>query len=288
MIRSMTAFATLFDTQPWGTLTWEIRSVNHRYLEVSVRMPEEFRTVESKVRELVQQRLGRGKVECMLRFKAAAGQSAELQVNEALAAAVLHACATINSHMHVSEPVSPLEILQWPGVVQEPEKDLQPLQTAALNLFKETLNGLIKNREQEGGRLKELIQQRHSALKDIVEKERMHRPEVMPKLRQKLLARLQELQATPDMDRLEQELVYLAQKLDVDEELDRMNSHLEELAAIFNRKEPVGRRLDFLMQELNREANTLGSKSVDIETTQASVELKVLIEQIREQVQNIE
>ncbi|MCW9014178.1 MAG: YicC family protein [Gammaproteobacteria bacterium] len=288
MTYSMTAFARQTSEQDSGALVWEIRSVNHRYLDVIVRLPEELRNIEMQVREKISAKINRGKVECVLRFKASQEHSSEIMVNETLAKALVNSCQVVIKKLHQPSELNPMDILQWPGVVEEPEQDMKPTETAALVLFDKTLDELLECRQREGQRMLEVLQQRRSAMEKLVEQECQRRPEIAQKYRDKILARLQELQATPDMDRLEQELVYLAQKMDVDEELDRLKSHFAELDDVFSRNEPVGRRLDFIMQELNREANTLGSKSVDIKTTQVSVELKVLIEQMREQVQNIE
>lgn len=288
MTRSMTAFARQSDEQAWGTLVWEIRSVNHRYLDVFVKIPEELRSLEMQVRKAVAKILNRGKVEVTLRYKANASMASELVVNEALASALVKGCQVVNKQLHQPSDLNLMDVLRWPGVVEEPEHDLKPVLQAAMNLLEKALIELVEVRESEGQRLEYLVLQRAQAMMDIVAKERERHPQVIKAQREKILARLAELKAEPDMDRFEQELVYLTQKMDVDEELDRLDSHFQELLDIFKRDEPIGRRLDFIMQELNREANTLGSKSADITTTQVSVELKVLIEQMREQVQNIE
>ncbi|MCW8956440.1 MAG: YicC family protein [Gammaproteobacteria bacterium] len=288
MTRSMTAFARQSDEQTWGTLVWEIRSVNHRYLDVFVKIPEELRSLEMQVREAVAKYLQRGKVEVALRFKAGPNVASELEVNEALSKALVKGCQVINKQLHQPSEMNPMDILRWPGVVEEPEHDLKPVLQAAMSLLEKSLTELVEVRQNEGQRMQALVLQRRQAMVEIVASERSRRPQIIQAQREKILARLAELKAEPDMDRFEQELVYLTQKMDVDEELDRLDSHFQELVDIFKRDEAIGRRLDFIMQELNREANTLGSKSVDITTTQASVELKVLIEQMREQVQNIE
>jgi uncharacterized protein (TIGR00255 family) len=284
----MTAFARSTDEQDWGSLVWEIRSVNHRYLDVAIRMPEELRSIEMQIREKVAEKIKRGKLECVLRFNPSAAHVSALNINEKFAKAVVDACKKVDAKSHQPSEINPMDVLRWPGVVDEPERDLQPVLQATLQLLQATVDELVESREREGQRLQQLILQRNQAMRDIVAEERKRRPEIITAYREKLLARLEELRASPDMDRFEQELVYLTQKMDVDEELDRLQSHFSELEQVFERNEPVGRRLDFIMQEFNREANTLGSKSVDIRTTQASVELKVLIEQMREQVQNIE
>ena len=288
MTYSMTAFARNSSEQDWGVLVWELRSVNHRYLDMVIRLPEELRNIEMQVREKVSARIKRGKLECVLRFKPSLVHQSEIVVNETLAKALVNACQVVNKKLHQPSEMNPMDVLQWPGVVEEPEKDMKPVESAAIALLDQTVDALVASRESEGQRMQEVILQRRQAMVELVAGERRRRPEIQQKYREKILAKLEELQATPDMDRFEQELVYLAQKMDVDEELDRLESHFKEIEDVFSRNEPIGRRLDFLMQELNREANTLGSKSVDIETTQVSVELKVLIEQMREQIQNIE
>ena len=288
MTKSMTAFARTSVTEDFGSLVWELRSVNHRYLDVSTRIPEDLRAIEIAVREKVSSMITRGKVECALRFKPVSAHTMDIQVNEPLAKALLGACKVVVKQLHQPSEMNPMDILRWPGVIEQPEQDLQPVNKAALELLEEALKELVENRQREGMRLQEMVLQRKETMQEIVKQERSRRPEILTAYREKMLARLEELKASPDMDRFEQELAYIAQKMDVDEELDRLNSHFKEMTDVFNRDEAIGRRLDFIMQELNREANTLGSKSVDINSTQASVDLKVLIEQMREQIQNIE
>ena len=288
MIRSMTAFARREAQGDWGVLTWELRSVNHRYLEASLRLPEEFRAQENAFREKLQARLGRGKVDCGLRYQSGGQTAASVEVNETLAKAVIAACERIEHHMNNPQRLSAIDILRWPGVTQEAGVDIEPVRAAAMQLLDAALDELVETREREGGRLQEIIEERARGIGEIVGKVRGRRVEVMQGVREKLLARIADLGVTADPGRLEQELAIIAQRLDVDEELDRLDTHLKELADALARDEPVGRRLDFLMQEFNREANTLGSKANDAQTTQAAVELKVLIEQMREQVQNVE
>ena len=288
MIHSMTAFATQSIDADWGSLVWEIRSVNHRYLDMIVRMPEELRSMEMQVRELVANKIKRGKVECNLRFKPNQSYQSSIEIDEDYAAAIIKASKLATKVLHQSTEINAMDVLKWPGVVKEPKQDLQPVLTAVVELAKQTVDDLLQSRGSEGERLQHFILKRRDAMVDLINDEINRRPQIVEAYRKKLMSRLQELKAEPDMDRFEQELMYLTQKMDVDEELDRLASHMEELNKIFSREEPIGRRLDFIMQELNREANTLGSKSVDIKTTQTSVELKVLIEQMREQVQNIE
>jgi len=288
MTRSMTAFSRSSTEQIWGSLVWELRSVNHRYLDVVVKLPEELRSIENVIRSRLTKKIKRGKVECNLRYKAAEFQQTELQINEALTDEVLKACQVISKKLHQSSELNAIDILQWPGIINAPTADLTLLSDSALSSFDIALSELCESRKSEGQRLQVLIEQRCIAMQKIVKNERARRPQILQQRREKLLSKLAELNAEYDADRFEQELVYIAQKMDVDEELDRLDSHFIEVEKIFKTNEPIGRRLDFIMQEFNREANTLGSKSTDIETTQAAVELKVLIEQMREQVQNIE
>ena len=287
MIRSMTAFARQEHEADWGALTWELRSVNHRYLEVSLRLPDELRSLETAVRERAARRLGRGKLDCNLRYKPTQRRAA-LALDAQALDQTLAACEQIRSQLPDAAAINPLDLLRWPGVIQEESADPVPLAEAALALFDQALNELVATRDREGAQIHEILRTRLDAMEPLVASARARLPEVLARIRDKLRLRVAELTANPDPDRLEQELAYLAQKMDVDEELDRLTGHIAEVRRVFKLAEPVGRRLDFLMQEFNREANTLGSKSADSETTKVSVELKVLIEQMREQVQNVE
>ena len=288
MTKSMTAFARTQQSLVEGDIICEVRSVNHRFLELHLKMPEDFRANEARFREMLQQRLSRGKVELFLRFNANIEQTGSISINQQQAKSLVKACHAINDLLHQPSEVDPIEVLQWPGVVQESTMDMKPVLEAAESCLDAALDELLANREREGERMRDLITQRCDAIQQIVNQTRDKMPEIQTRYQQRLRDRLDELKVEVNNDRLEQELVHLAQKMDVDEELDRLDSHLQEMKDILNRDEAVGRRLDFLMQELNREANTLGSKSADISSTSASVELKVLIEQMREQIQNIE
>ncbi|MAT65898.1 MAG: YicC family protein [Gammaproteobacteria bacterium] len=289
MIRSMTAFARQEAGGDWGTLVCELRSVNHRYLELSLRLPEELRGLESGLRERAAQGLRRGKVEINLRYRPREdGAAGELALDSGLLERLGTTLQAVAAGLPEPAPVSPLEVLRWPGVVKDRQPDLAPVQAAAVELFERALAELVETRTREGAQIRELLSTRLDAMQPLLATARARLPQVRERLRDKLRARVEELVASPDPDRLEQELVYMFQKLDVDEELDRLDGHLDEVRRVLERDEPVGRRLDFLMQELNREANTLGSKSADSETTNVSVELKVLIEQMREQIQNVE
>ncbi|MBW3568258.1 MAG: YicC family protein [Proteobacteria bacterium] len=288
MIQSMTGFARRETRGPHGRLTWELRSVNHRFLEVGMRLPEEFRALEGNIRERISARLGRGKVDVSLRWDREDASEIRLAVNEAMVRQLRDVHGRISRVLGAEKELTPSELMRWPGVIREEEQDPGPLHAAAIQLLDETLGDLVETRSAEGARIAVLIADRAAAVGEIVGVVRKRIPEVKTRLRARLDARLAEITVQPDTDRLEQEIVYQAQRMDVDEELDRLASHVTELQDVLKRDEPVGRRLDFLMQEFNRESNTLGSKSQDAETTKASVELKVLIEQMREQIQNIE
>ena len=288
MIKSMTAFAHQSVEAPWGILECELRSVNHRYLDLQLRLPDELRSHEKNFRDTISKKVKRGKLECIFRLTPDHSQNNEIQVNEDQVSAVLSACKIISTKMHQPSEINPLEVLSWPGVIQEKRLDQQTIIDKSTELLTAVLDDFIASRSEEGARLQDILQQRCQTMEKIVREEKHRQADLLQRYRDKLLDRLKEISIQHDADRLEQELVYLANKMDVSEELDRLQSHFKEIENILKRDEPVGRRLDFIMQELNREANTLGSKSVDIETTQASVELKVLIEQMREQVQNIE
>jgi uncharacterized protein (TIGR00255 family) len=284
----MTAFARVERKGEWGTLIWELRSLNHRYLETFVRLPEELRALENKVRERAGAVLKRGKVECNLRYKADPAAVTGVQLNRAYAEQIVAVCEELGGLMGPHAPATPVELLRMPGILQEAEKDLSVVQREALSALDEALDELVAGRRREGERLRDAILQRADAMEPLVARVAERMPQVLQGVRERLLERLKEVRESMDETRIEQELVILAQKMDVDEELDRLGSHLKELRHTLERKEPVGRRLDFLMQEFNREANTLASKSADTEVTKVAVDLKVLIEQMREQVQNIE
>ena len=288
MAFSMTAFARQELIKEWGALTLELRSVNHRYLDISLRLPEDFRNLESKIREKISAKVARGKVEVSLRFSRTESSGGEIIIDKELVQQIVNAGREIDHILYNPQAVSSLEVLRWPGVIKTPELDSVELTNALLELIDITLNDLLEGRVREGDKLVALIQQRCQSISDVIAKVKKRLPEIMQIWREKLLTRIQEASVEVDENRLEQELVIIAQKTDVDEELDRLTTHIVEVERVLKDKKPIGRRLDFLMQELNREANTLGSKSIDTETTKASVDLKVLIEQMREQIQNIE
>ena len=288
MLRSMTAFARREQPSAWGTITWELRSVNHRYLETTLRFPEALRGLESSARERVATVLSRGKVEGMLKLQTAGAAPTAITLNHPLVERLLEIASELEHMIGPGTGLRLADVLHWPGVVNEAEPDLDEIRLAILDCLDAALAELIATREREGQRTAELLSQRCEAMRVQVKRVRARRPEVLTRWRDKLLTRLADIPVDADPGRLEQELVLIAQRLDVDEELDRLDTHLDEIEAVLKRAEPVGRRLDFLMQELNREANTLSAKSADADTTRAAVELKVLIEQMREQIQNIE
>jgi uncharacterized protein (TIGR00255 family) len=289
MPRSMTGFARREAKLPWGTLVWEIRSVNHRYLEPSFRLPEDFREIEPHLRDAMRKALQRGKVEASLSVQWEQEGESDLGINLSKIAQLTKAAQQINGLLGaVAAPVNALDILRWPGVIQKQELDREQIHKAALELFELALEGLIEHRAREGAELQQLIINRLDSVSAQVVNVRARMPEILAAQREKLHTKLAALQVELEPERLEQEIVLLAQKADVDEELDRLDTHVIEVKRSLKQTDSLGRRLDFLMQELNREANTLSSKSIVSETTQAAVELKVLIEQMREQVQNIE
>jgi len=287
MIHSMTAFARAEQAEAGGTLSWELRSVNHRYLEPHLRLPEAFRDLEGAVREALRNGLSRGKVECTLRFSEDSSGKA-LQVDLQRATQLVLAAESVAALIKQPAPLNPLEVLGWPGVLVADAADPQALNQAALKLFGQALEELRQGRLREGAELSRLLSERLDSITQEVAALRLLVPQMLASQRQKIISRCAEMQAELDPQRLEQELVLLAQKSDVAEELDRLETHVAEVRRVLKSGGAAGRRLDFLMQELNREANTLGSKAFDPRSTQAAVNLKVLIEQMREQVQNIE
>ncbi len=288
MLHSMTAFARSERQHNGWAITWELRSVNHRYLEIALRLPESLRVLEPIMRERIGTLISRGKVEGMLKLQSGAAGSSTVSLNRPLVAGLLKVAVELEELLGPGAGLDLGDVLRWPGVVNELELDLETIQTTVMTCLDAALLELVATRRREGERIADTILQRCAAMQTQVDGVRVRRPEVLARQREKLLARLQELPLEPDINRLEQELAIVAQRLDVEEELDRLDAHLAEIAAVLRRPEPVGRRLDFLMQELNREANTLASKAADTDTTRAAVDLKVTIEQIREQVQNIE
>jgi len=287
MIRSMTGFARRERQFPWGLMAWELKTVNHRYLEIGCRLPEEFRIAEAEFRARVAGAVRRGKLDCSLHFRPAV-TSTSLEVDAELLASLTQRAQAVASQAGAAARIDVLDLLRWPGVVRDATRDATPLIAAAHALLAEALIELARFRDSEGDRLREALEQRCAGLQDFAARVAERLPEVHARMRAKLLERIAQLTSDVDHPRLEQELAILAQRFDVDEEIDRLRGHVAEVRKALADREPAGRRLDFLMQELNREANTLSSKSQDIETTRAAVDMKVLIEQMREQVQNIE
>lgn len=284
MTKSMTAFAR----SESGHISWEIRSVNHRYLEVGLKVPDAFRSLEISLRNKLKARLNRGKIDCQLRIGHSQASEASLSIDEKLLEDLTGALATIIPKLETVAPVNPLEVLKWPGILSEPTEDEESIKKTVVELFDSALAQLIEMRSSEGAELRKIILEKLADLRSIVEQAATEAPIISARQRDKMISKLNDLKIEADPGRIEQELVIMAQKSDVAEELDRLNTHIEEVSATLDSKEAMGRRLDFLMQELNREANTLSSKAVATNTTIHAVELKVTIEQMREQIQNIE
>jgi len=288
MLNSMTGFARETADTPFGSLTCELRTVNHRYLDVQFRLPEELRPKEIEFRQQIAAAVRRGKVECSVHLLRIGGRNDELTLNGELVRQLGARLDEISTLLPQAGKLDPIAVLRWPGVVREPELDAGPLLAAAADLLDTTLAALQAMRCNEGARIIDMLETRCAEILEIAAGVRKRMPAIMDAVRAKQRERIDNLNVDADPARLETELALIAQKLDVDEELDRLDSHISEIRDVLGRNEAVGRRLDFLMQELNREANTLGSKSADTQTTRAAVDLKVLIEQMREQIQNVE
>jgi len=283
----MTAYARREIKGDWGSAAWELRSVNQRYLETYIRLPEQFRSLEPVIRERIRARLTRGKVECNLRFDLDPSAQSTLQLNEKLAKQLVAAAQWVKMQSDEGE-INPLEVLRWPGVMQAEEQDLDAISNELLVALEVAINDFIAARESEGDSLKTLIETRLEGVSAEVVKVRAQMPNVLQWQRERLVSKLEDAQVQLENTRLEQELVLMAQRVDVAEELDRLDAHVKETYKILKKEEAVGRRLDFMMQEFNRESNTLASKSINSDVTTSAIELKVLIEQMREQIQNIE
>jgi len=288
MLHSMTGFARQSVETELGALTWELRAVNHRYLDVQFKLPDDLRPKEQAFRQQVGDKLKRGKVECAFHFRRAFDESSDMQLNEELVKLLSTRLQTIAAEIDDADEINPIDILRWPGVIQQSEIAVEPLCAAATELLDDAINAMSSMRASEGERIAVMLESRCADIDVLAKSVRVRMPEVLESTRVRQRERIERLGVDADPERLEVELALIAQKIDVDEELDRLESHISEIRETLTKEEPVGRRLDFLMQELNREANTLGSKSADTETTKAAVELKVLIEQMREQVQNVE
>jgi uncharacterized protein (TIGR00255 family) len=288
MIASMTGFARREISGSWGALVCELRSVNHRFLESGFRLPDELRAAEGELRQRLAREVKRGKVDCSISYRRVQGAETALEVDPAALECLLMSVRDISRTLPGNPTVNVLDVLRWPGVLRDVTDDGEELLKAAHVVFATTIEELIAARAREGQRLRELLEQRCNGLEALVAHVRTRLPEVQARVRSRLDEKLAELKANVDQERLEQELAILLQRLDVDEELDRLAGHIVEIRRVIDGSEPAGRRLDFLMQELNREANTLSSKSQDLETTRSAVDMKVIIEQMREQVQNVE
>ena len=287
MPRSMTAFARNTTDFPWGSVTCELRSVNHRFLETGFRLPETLRQVEMSLREIARKKLSRGKVDCSIQL---AFNSTDATVSADLTLAKQYIELAQQLALQIDNPaaISPLDIMRWPGVLKEQDVESEHLQTAAIETFKLTVSQLLEGRQREGDKLADMIEQRLVGIQEQTTIVRENLPDILAHQRTRLEEKMADMKSQLDENRLEQEMVIIANRTDVDEELDRLDVHIAEIRRVLQSSDSIGRRLDFLMQELNREANTLGSKSIAGVTTQASVELKVLIEQMREQIQNLE
>ncbi len=288
MPNSMTAFAQARDDTEYGEISCELRTVNHRYLEINPRLAEEIRQFEPVIRDLIGKRLKRGRVDCTMRIQPQLAHAQKLGVDDALIEALTSLAADVRQKGTDVEPIRVVDILRWPGVIKTPQIDSERLQAAVVEVVSNALQDVVDMRTREGTRLAELVLARVKAARTVVDRVKEVLPDINQAFRQRLQERLSEVLEQLDPSRVEQEIVLFLQKVDVSEELDRLEIHFDEIQSVFSAGQLIGRRLDFLMQELHREANTLGAKSVDTATTQASVELKVLIEQMREQVQNIE
>lgn len=289
MVCSMTAYARKEINQCWGQAVVEIRSVNQRYLETIIRLPDQFRALETLFRDRFKQTLSRGKIECNLRLDMDKSAEITLSLNEPLAKQILSAADALKkTYSNCMSAVSPIEILRWPGVIAAEEQNLDELSLKLVSLFNDCLAEFIEMRSREGEALKLLLIQRLDAIKIEIDKIYTEMPAIMVWQKERLTTRLAEAGVDPENNRVEQELILMAQRMDIAEELDRLLTHVNETKRILSKNDAVGRRLDFIMQEFNREANTIASKSINMSVTNSAIELKVLIEQMREQIQNIE
>jgi uncharacterized protein (TIGR00255 family) len=288
MIHSMTAFARAQHQGPWGAATCELKSVNHRYLEIRVHLPDALYELEQAMHEYLRQHLKRGKLECYFRFQTEAAIDRPMQINQPLVKRLIAATEEIANFFPENVVINPINILQWPGVVQANDANLEGIHKELMSLLEVAVKDLLATREREGKELKHIFMQRLDSLQGEAEKAKGRIPAILQHQRERLLKHFSDAQVDMDKQRLEQEMVMFAQKIDVVEEIERIETHIAEVRRVLKQGGAIGRRLDFLMQELNREANTLGAKSVDVDTTRASLEMKVLIEQLREQMQNVE
>ena len=288
MTHSMTAFARQESSTESYVLAWEMRSVNHRYLEINIRVPDSLRSIENSIRGAIRSNFTRGKIECHLRYQITENSSSSIKIDTELVSHLLSATEQIKILSEETSPLGMSEILKWPGVIIDNDSDSLALESDAISLFKKTMEDLKTSRAREGKELGSFIQTRSHSVLEIIAKTRELMPQILTRERNQLLEKISKLKIDVDSSRLEAEIILLTQKADIEEELDRLHTHITEVQRVLTLKESKGRRLDFLMQELNREANTLSSKSIVIETTRSAVDLKVLIEQMREQIQNVE
>ena len=288
MIHSMTAYGRVENSEGQNSISCEIRSVNHRYSEISIRLPEELRPLEQKIRDHISGKIKRGKIECNIRIEKHNAYDESLSINQDLLKNIIEASKRINSDLSTSAPLDSLDLLRWPGVLEKSTLDVKEIDKLLFPLVNEAIDIVVDTRQREGEKIKKMLTDRCTKIKEIINNVQKQIPDILKNYRKKLTQRVQEISDEIDNDRLEQELLFLSQKADIEEEIDRLGAHVDEVVRVIDRKEPIGRRLDFLMQEMNRESNTLGSKSNHIYTSNASVELKVVIEQMREQIQNIE
>ena len=284
----MTAYGRVENSEGQNSISCEIRSVNHRYSEISIRLPEELRPLEQKIRDHISGKIKRGKIECNIRIEKHNAYDESLSINQDLLKNIIEAAKRINSDLSTSAPLDSLDLLRWPGVLEKSTLDAEEIGKLLFPLVNEAIDIVIDTRQREGEKIKKMLTDRCTKIKEIISNVKKQIPDILKNYRKKLTQRVQEISDELDNDRLEQELLFLSQKADIEEEIDRLGAHVDEVVRVIDRKEPIGRRLDFLMQEMNRESNTLGSKSNHIYTSNASVELKVVIEQMREQIQNIE
>ena len=284
----MTAYGRVENSEGQNSISCEIRSVNHRYSEISIRLPEELRPLEQKIRDHISGKIKRGKIECNIRIEKHNAYDESLSINQDLLKNIIETAKRINSDLSTSAPLDSLDLLRWPGVLEKSTLDAEEIGKLLFPLVNEAIDIVIDTRQREGEKIKKMLTDRCTKIKEIISNVKKQIPDILKNYRKKLTQRVQEISDELDNDRLEQELLFLSQKADIEEEIDRLNAHVDEVVRVIDQKEPIGRRLDFLMQEMNRESNTLGSKSNHIYTSNASVELKVVIEQMREQIQNIE
>lgn len=287
-IRSMTAYSRQQETENWGTATLEIRSVNHRFLEINIKLPDNLREIEQNMREAIQEKLNRGKIDVSVRYQPGMAVGLDVQVNRPFAEQLLAACQVLTENHQHAAPISMTDIIRWPGVVETSAEDVDIVFGPLLKLLDVGLDKIIMMREEEGDRLQTYITKRLELMINEVEQVKKRLPNIIKEERDKLHKRLDQLKSQVDAARLEQEILLFSQRIDISEEIDRLDGHVTGVKNVLAEGGAIGRRLDFYMQELNREANTVASKSADIETTKHAIELKVLIEQMREQVQNIE